>query len=78
MTEKLLVLITICSITLLTDLRKLMGMTSRSKLVYAGIMLLVLYASVDYLVVKELPDLHTLVDLVLIEPARAIVQALKG
>ncbi|EFM09460.1 hypothetical protein PaecuDRAFT_3507 [Paenibacillus curdlanolyticus YK9] len=77
MKEKMIVLVLTYAIALLPDLRASRTAAVREKWMYYTILTLSIYYCVDYLTIRELPDMHTVVDHLLTAPARQIVGYLK-
>jgi hypothetical protein len=77
MKERMIVLLLSYAIVLLPDFRTCRSAALRDKWVYYVIVALSIYYSIDYLTVRELPDMHTVVDHLFTAPARQIVNYLK-
>jgi hypothetical protein len=76
MEEKIIVLLITYTLAISADVNKLRDALVLGKRLYLGIMIISLYLSVDYIMKAELPDLHSLVDMVFTKPARMIVKYL--
>ncbi|MWC31033.1 hypothetical protein [Paenibacillus sp. MMS18-CY102] len=77
MKERVIVLLLTYAIVLLPDIRACRKAALRDKTIYYAFVALSVYYSIDYLTIRELPDMHTAVDHLLTGPARQIVNYLK-
>ncbi|MCA0758071.1 hypothetical protein KP806_23715 [Paenibacillus sp. N4] len=78
MLEKMIVLITMYSLMLASDIPRIKQLQKREKLGYGAVMLLVVYFSVDYMTRIDLPSLHRIAVHLLEGPAELIVNYLKA
>ncbi|QYR23540.1 hypothetical protein KZ483_11845 [Paenibacillus sp. sptzw28] len=76
MLEKIIVLLIMYTLAFSTDVKILRDAMVRGKRLYFGIMFFTLYLSADYIMKAELPDLHSIIDIVFTKPSRMIVEYL--